>query len=195
MVRLNALFGFQDVRIDGALSEEFDSLELSGFFGEDVDEFLSDDLAFGLGIGYAGQFVEEAVHRIHVDQIGAKLFTEHLDDLFRFTFAQQTMVDVHAYELLSDGFDQQRRGNGRVNTAGQRQQHLFIADLRSQVLHLLFDKGLRQLRRRNAFHGIRTFISLLHTRSLRNKSICSALYTPAFCFARKIENKLTRFSP
>ena len=54
-------FGFQDIRIDGTLSQEFYVFELFGFFRKDIDEDLADDLAFGLRIGYAFEFFQEYV--------------------------------------------------------------------------------------------------------------------------------------
>ena len=41
------------------------------------DEFLADDLALRLRVGHAGQLVEEAVDRVYIDEVRAKLFAEN----------------------------------------------------------------------------------------------------------------------
>ena len=58
--------------------------------------------------------------------------------LFRLVFAHHAVVHEHAGELRSDGFCQQRRADGRIHAAGQRQQHLAVSDLRADGFHGLF---------------------------------------------------------
>ena len=62
------------------------------------------------------------------------------------------MVDVNARELLADCFDEQRRDDGRIDAAGEREEHFFIADLTAQLCELFVDKRLRKLRRFDALH-------------------------------------------
>ena len=68
VVRLDRLHGlgaaFDDVRIDGSLSQQFDALELARLFLKHADEFRADDLALLLRIADAGEFIEEAIHRV-----------------------------------------------------------------------------------------------------------------------------------
>ena len=52
---LNALFAFQNIRINGALGQELDAFQLLCFFRKYFDEFAADDLAFGFRIADAGQ--------------------------------------------------------------------------------------------------------------------------------------------
>ena len=42
-----------------------------------------------------------------LDLPGAQLVPEYTDNLFRLAFAEQTMVHVNAYQLVTDGLDQQ----------------------------------------------------------------------------------------
>ena len=61
MVRLNRLsllslstVGFNDVRINGALSKPLSVLKFFSFFLENFDKQTTDDLTFGFGIGNSG---------------------------------------------------------------------------------------------------------------------------------------------
>ena len=65
-----------------------------------ADEQLADDLALGLGVGDAGEGVEEAVLGLHVDQLDAELAGEGLLDLLALVLAHQTGVDEDAGELV-----------------------------------------------------------------------------------------------
>ena len=122
----------QDVGVDGALGEELDAVELAGLFFKHADELGADDLALAFRLGHAGQLVQEAVHRIHINQIGVHLIAEDLDDLLGLALAQQAVVHMHAHELLAHSLDEQSRHNGGINAARQGQQHLLVADLRTQ---------------------------------------------------------------
>ena len=50
------------------------------------------------------------------------------------------MIDMHAHQLLADRFDQQRCDDRRINTPGQRKQHLFIPDLTPDQFDLVGNK-------------------------------------------------------
>ena len=95
MVSLDA-DAFCNIRIDGTLCQESDAVLFAGFFFKDTDELGTDDLALLLGIADAGQLVQEAVDRIHVDQVGFHLVAENFDNLFGLTFAEQAVVDMYA---------------------------------------------------------------------------------------------------
>ena len=140
VVGLDALVALDDVGVDRALAEEVDALELGGLFFKDVDELLADDLALALGLRNARELIEEAVGRVHVGEIGAQLFAEDLDDLLALALAHETVVHMHAVELIADGTEQQRRHNGAVHAAGQGQKHLAVADLLTDERDLLFDE-------------------------------------------------------
>jgi len=72
------------------------------------------------------------------------LVAERLDNLFRLVLAHHPVVDEHARELVADGFVHEQRGNGRVDTAGQRTENALRADLRADALDLLFDDRRRR---------------------------------------------------
>ena len=96
-----------DVGIDGALCEEADALELAGLLFEDADELGTDDLALLLGVGNAGELVEEAVGGVDIHQVGFHLVAEDAHHLLGLTLAQQAVVDVDRHQLPSYGLDQQ----------------------------------------------------------------------------------------
>ncbi len=52
VVSLDALFALEDIRIDGALREECDAVELCSFFSKDLDELFADDVTLLLRIRY-----------------------------------------------------------------------------------------------------------------------------------------------
>ena len=159
VVRLDAVCGLEDVGVDGALSEEGDVVELAGFFFKYADELGADDLAFCLGIGDACELIEEAVDSVDVDEVGVHLIAENLDDLFGLALTEKSVVDMDADELLTDRLDQKRRDDRAVNAAGEREQNLFVADLRTEFCDLFVDKRLREFRGGDSFHCFGSYIS------------------------------------
>ena len=66
---------------------------------------------------------------------------------------------MHADQLLADGLNQQRRDDGAVHAAGQRQQHLLIAHLGTHGSHLFLNERVGQLRGGDTGHGFGTNIA------------------------------------
>ena len=131
-----------DVGIDGPLSQEIDSVQLPGLFLKDADEFPADNLPLLLRIRHAGQFPQEALHGIHVDQVGMELVPEHLHHALRLVLAHQAVVHMDTGKLLPDGPDQHGGHDGGVHAAGQGQQHLPVAHLLPNQLYLILDEIL-----------------------------------------------------
>ena len=119
----------QNIRINGSLRQELDSGQFSGFFFKYPNKFGSDNFPLLFRFGNAGQLVQEPVRRVDINQIGLHLIAEHFNHLLRLPFTQQSMVDMYTNQLLADGLDQQRGNNGRIHSAGKRQQHFFIPNL------------------------------------------------------------------
>ncbi|MNN08968.1 hypothetical protein D3C81_1218370 [compost metagenome] len=132
------------VRVDGALGEELDVVQLAGFGIEDVDEGAADDLALLLRVGFAFQVVEELLFSVGADHLDAHVLLEHGHHLVAFVQAQQAVVDEHAGQLVADGLVQQRGNYRGVNTAGQAEQDVVGADLGAN----LGDGVFSNLRRR-----------------------------------------------
>ena len=120
--------GFDDVGVDRALSEKVDRADLLRLFLEHADELFADNLALALGIGDASELREEAALGVHADKVDVPLLERRLD-LVTLVEAHEAVVDKNAGELGADGLGQQRRHDGRVHAAGERQQHAAGADL------------------------------------------------------------------
>ena len=148
-----------DVRIDGSLCKEFDPFLLAGLFFKDTDELGTDNLALLLRVGNTGQFVEEPIYGIDIDKVCIHLVTENTDHLFGLAFAKETVIDVYANQLLSDGADEQGSDDGGIHTAGEGKEYLLITDLLFECFNLLGDESFGKLGRRDAFHGFGTFFS------------------------------------
>ena len=154
--------GFDDVRVDGALRQEADAVQLAGLFLEHADEFRADDLTLLLGIRHAGQLVQEAVDGIDINQVGLKFVAEDAHHLLGLALAQESMVDVDGNQLLTDGLDEEGGNHGGVHTARQGEQHLLVADLGAQFLNLFFDEFPRQFGSGDPLHVRGTNVSCSH---------------------------------
>ena len=62
-----------------------------------------------------------------------------MPDLLGFALAQQAVINEHAGELVTDGLVHEGRGDGGIDAAGQTADHLGVADLVANLLHLVFD--------------------------------------------------------
>ena len=78
-------------------------------------------MALLLGIGHARELVEEAVDRVHIDEVRVHLIAEHLDDLLGLALSEQSVIDVNGDQLLADCLDQERGYDRGINASGQRQ--------------------------------------------------------------------------
>ena len=96
---------------------------------------------------------------IHIDQVGIQTVLKGLDDALGLILAHQAMVDMHADQLLANGLDQQSGNHRRVDTAGQRQQNLLVANLLTHSSNLLFDERIGQLRSGDSLHVFGTNIA------------------------------------
>ena len=69
------------------------------------------------------------------------------------------MVNMDADQLLADSLDQKSSNNGRVDSAGQSQQDLLIANLLTNGGNLFLNKFVGQLKIGDALHGFGTNIT------------------------------------
>ena len=70
--------------------------------------------------------------------------------------AKQAVVDVNARQLLADRADQERRDDGRIHAARQRQQHFFIADLRAKLASTRSAMKFSMFQLASAWHSSKT---------------------------------------
>ena len=152
MVRLDAGFALENVGPDGSLCKELHAVELSGFVSKYVDELFADDVSLLFGVGDTCEFVKEAVYCVDIDEVRVHLVAENSDDLLGLAFAKKAVVNVNGNQLLADCLDQKCGYYRGINTSGQCQQYLVIADLRAELFDLLVDECLRESGSRDSFH-------------------------------------------
>ena len=150
----------QDVGVDRSLGEEVDALLLPGLLLEDADELRSDDLPLLLGLRDALQLGEEAVDGVDVDEVGVHLVAEDLHHLLGLPLPEETVVDMDADQVLSDGADEERGDHGGVDTSAECQEDLSVPDLGLDLGHLLLYEGVGELGRGDPLHVVRTFVSV-----------------------------------
>ena len=76
--RAGAAAGLDDVGVQRALDEELGVAELGRLLLEDADELGADRLALGLGVGDAGELVEEALLGVDGDERDLEVVAEGL---------------------------------------------------------------------------------------------------------------------
>ena len=98
---------FKYIRIDSALSEECNAVKLCCLFRKHINEFLADYLALCLRIIDSRKLVEESVDSIHIDEVSAELFPEHLDDHLRLALAEKSVVYMYTNQIVTNSLYQQ----------------------------------------------------------------------------------------
>ena len=165
--------GFDDVRINGPLTEEFNAFELACFFFEYTNEFSANDFTFLFRIRHISQFAKEAVYSIYINEVCLHFITEYLNNLFRFAFTKQAMVYVYAGQLIADGTNQECCNNRGVYTTGQCQQDFFVANLTTDKFYLVSDE---------VFHVPVCFSTTSIKYKCRNSCLaCFFVCRPSFC--------------
>ena len=104
--------------------------ELRRLLLEDADELGADRLALGLGVGDAGELLEEALLGVDGDERDLELVAERGDDLLALVLAHEAVVDEHARQLVADRAVDEQRRDARVDAARQAADDLAVADLR-----------------------------------------------------------------
>ncbi len=129
------------VRVDRALGEEADALELVRLFIEDLDEQAADDLALLLGVGDPGERSEVARRGVHTDHAHAEVLREGMHHLVTLVEPQQAVIDEHADELFADRPMQERRNHRGIDAARKSQQHAALPHLRPHARDRIVDDG------------------------------------------------------
>jgi hypothetical protein len=114
-------------------------VELRRFLIEHLDEHAADGLALGLRVRFSAQGVEKALLGIDADDAYAHVLRERRHHLIALAEPQQSVIDEDTSELPADRTVQQRRQHGRVDAAGQPQQHVVRSDLRADACHAVLD--------------------------------------------------------
>ena len=131
------------VGVERALDEEAGAREPRRLLLEDADELGADDLALGLGVGHAGEPLEEALLGVDGDERHLEGVAEGGDHLLALALAHQAVVDEHAGQLVADGAVDEQRGDRGVDAAGEPADHAAVADLGADAGDLLVDDRRR----------------------------------------------------
>ena len=71
----------------------------------------------------------------------AAVFMIPLGRLFTLAFTEQTVVNEEAGELVTHGLVHQRGGHGRIDTTGERTNHLRVAHLGADLRYFVVNDG------------------------------------------------------
>ena len=126
-----------NVRVNGSLRQEVDSLQLPCLFFKHADKLSTNDFALLLRVSHAFQFAQETFHGIHIYQVGVHLVLEYFDYALRFAFSHKTMIYMDTGKLPADCLNQKGRNNRAVHTAGQGQKHLPVPHLFTDQFYLV----------------------------------------------------------
>ena len=131
--------GLNNVRVDSALCQELNAVQLLGFVKEDLPELGTNQAALHLWLGNASQKLCIAFLCVNVNQRHVELLAEDLLNHLWLAFAEHAVVNKHAGQLIADSAVDKSCDNRRVNAAGKRQNNATIANLLANLLHLLLN--------------------------------------------------------
>ena len=101
---------------------------------------LADASPFLFGIGHPGQFGQEALGGIDVDELHAERPCKDILHQFGFTKAQKPVVDEDGGQLVTDRFVDQGCSNGGIHTTTQPEQYPIVADRCADLGNRAFDE-------------------------------------------------------
>lgn len=102
---------FDDIGIQRALYEIFDTLEFFGFDFKILDEQTANDFPLPLRISYALQPCEELARTIEDPHVQMELRGECPFDLITLAGPQHSVIDEDAGQLIANGLMRQSRRN------------------------------------------------------------------------------------
>ena len=149
---------FKYIRIDRALRKELYSVKFTSFFLKYSDKLFAYNFPFLLRLGNTCELIKESVYCININQISIHLVFENLNDLFRLTFSEQSMIYMYANELFSDCFYKQSCNNRTVYTARKRKKDFLIANLSLKLFYLLVNNGICKCFCGYSLHAVRSDI-------------------------------------
>ena len=120
---------FDNIRIQRSLDQEIHCADFFRFRLKDPNKFFPNNLAFALRFRYAGDSLQKTLGGIDMHQIDMKLVAESPNDLLRFIFAHEAVIDEYASQLVADRPMHQYRRHRRIDAARQTAQDFFIPNL------------------------------------------------------------------
>ncbi len=134
--------GFDHVGIERPLHEIFHAGNLGCFFFEHGDKLVTDDDAFAFRVFDAGKLGQKAFARVNRDHRKMHDVAKRRQYRRRFPFAQQSMIDEDAGELLADRARDQRCGDRRIDPARERADDLVAPDFNANLVDGAIDERL-----------------------------------------------------
>ena len=185
------LAAFDYIGINRALNKVINLAYLLGYLFERTDELLAYYLALCFGVGNALEFFKEYRTVVHLNQVHAEAFLEHLHNLVCLILSEQAVVHKHAGELVAYRPVNERCRNGRVYAARHCTKHFFIADFRLEFIDFFRDETRHRPVAVRAAHIVqkvaehkRAVLGMLHFRVELN-AVNSALFA-AECGIRAV---------
>ena len=96
-----------------------------------------------LGVGHAGEPLEEAVGRLDGDQVDLEVARKGLLHLLDLALPKQPVVDKNAGQLVAYRAVGQSRGNSGIDAAGEPANHPCISHLVTNSFHRRLDDRMR----------------------------------------------------
>ena len=115
-----------------------------GLLLEHLDERPPDDRALLLGVGHAGEALEEERPGVDCHEVDLESVAERPLDLLELARPQQSVVDEDARELVPDGLRDERGRDRRVDAARQAEDDVVVADERADLGRLVVDERARR---------------------------------------------------
>ena len=75
---------FNNVRVNGSLSQEMNSFQFSCFFFKNADKFTANNFSLFFRVCYVFQFSKETFCSVYIDKVGMKFIAEYLYNAFGF---------------------------------------------------------------------------------------------------------------
>src|ERR1044071_5406126 len=134
--------GFDNVRVQSALDQIFDSAQPVRFPLENLYKNPADDPPLLLRIDDAFQRAEKLIRGLDADHVEAHLLPEQRASGFELTLLEKPCIHEDAHLLFADRLVDERRRDRRVDPAGETTDDLLRADLTANFGDLFADNRL-----------------------------------------------------
>ena len=128
-----------NVRVDGALCQELNAVQLLSLVKEDLPELGTNQATLHLWLGNASQKLCVALLCVNVNQRHVELLAEDLLNHLWLALTEHAVVHKHAGKLIANSTVDKGCNNRRVNATRERQNNATVTDLLANLLYLLLN--------------------------------------------------------
>src|SRR5690606_36650712 len=107
---------------------------------KNFDEGIADCFALAFGVYFVSQGFQKTLGSINAFYVQPHILVL-VEHAFKFVFTKQSVVYKYAIQIFADGFIQQNRRNGRINSAAQTENNFSVANLLFQSFNGSFYKS------------------------------------------------------